>query len=788
MQVGLSVVVGGVLVGGVALSHPNAAAVGALLVALTATGIHLRRPGSRLWWMRSWQLILAGVILLPISTLVERHGTPGVAAVLLALAALLSAIGMAGVLRDRTSRGRAMDATLEVLLATSSIAFIVGTTTTEIPVVGMTTLLATTFTPLFALATLWLLVHVSEASPDSHLPIWLAAGGAILVLAASALRAIDLLIASSQLSAAPPTAMLLAGVVAWSGAVMHPSVADPGPTLPVAGPDLRATNFFTVLVPLLLGPLAAVLDLTGTEDREWVAIIGAFVIPLLVVWLLARQVRLRTRREYLAQHDPLTGLPNQRLFLDQIEIELAQTRRTLGGFTIMFLDLDRFKVVNDSLGHDVGDQLLRAVAERLQEACDDGTVIARVGGDEFTVLVPGVTDPSTARSMATALQSAFTRPLTVGNRELFTGASVGVAIAPHDGETAVDLLKHADTAMYRAKMAGSGRVQLYTVDLNTRARLRLVLENHLRRAIERGELVVHYQPKVRAEDHVVVGHEALVRWNHPHLGLLSPSGFISLAEDTGLIVDLGRWVLHEACRQAARWLDEGQWCGPVAVNISPRQIAETPLDALVEEAISATGIHPRLLEVEITETCLLHDVESVAEAAGRLRRRGVSVTLDDFGTGYSGLGYVARLPLDRLKLDRSFVASITREGAASPIVDAVLALAASLGLEVVAEGVETEYQARWLRAHGCDTFQGYYFGAPKPVHDVIPVPLSVDPLMVNRAIHAVCTSGEPIDPAEVGAVLTLLERSDHPSMAPTGPRERTRTVVRSLVARQVQEA
>ena len=390
--------------------------------------------------------------------------------------------------------------------------------------------------------------------------------------------------------------------------------------------------------------------------------------------------------------------------------------------------------------------------------------------------------------MATALQSAFSRPLTVGDRELFTGASVGVAIAPHDGETAVDLLKHADTAMYRAKMAGSGRVQLYTVDLNTRARLRLVLENHLRRAIERDELVVHYQPKVRADDHVVVGHEALVRWNHPELGLVTPAGFISLAEDTGLIVDLGRWVLHEACRQAARWLDEGEWTGPVAVNISPRQIAETPLDALVEEAISATGIHPRLLEVEITETCLLHDVESVAEAAGRLRRRGVSVTLDDFGTGYSGLGYVARLPLDRLKLDRSFVASITRDGAASPIVDAVLALAASLGLEVVAEGVETEYQARWLRAHGCDTFQGYYFGAPKPVDAVAPVPISVDPLMVNRAIHAVCTSGEPIDPAEVGAVLALLERAEHPTMAATGPRQRARTVVRSLATRQVQEA
>lgn len=739
-----------------------------VLLVLAAVVVHHRHPEATTW-RRSWRLVALGATLVAGAAAIQPERVTDPTEALGGAATLLMCLGLVGVLRDRTTRGRAVDITLEVLVASASLAFALAALATAhgpglLSVTGVTVALQ----PLATVAAVWLLARVIEVTPDGRRPLMVALLGSLLVLAAQVWRTVLLLRDGVDAPVAGATLLLAAGLVLWAAALLHRDLQDPGPTLPISGFDLQTTNLVTLVLPMLLGPLTAVSDMLEGRIRLWVIGLGAFALPLAVVWLLVRQVRLRSRREFLAQHDPLTGLPNQRLFLDQVEIELGRVRRTGGGFAIMFLDLDRFKTVNDSLGHDVGDDLLRAVAARLRASAEEGDVVARVGGDEFTILLRGVTDRAVVRQRADDLQELFATPLPVGDRELFTGASVGVAVAPRDGETADTLLKHADTAMYRAKADGTGRMQVYSSELNARARLRLALEQELRRAIETDQLRLWYQPKVRSEDYAVVGREALVRWDHPSLGLVPPAGFVTLAEETGLIGALGRWVLDEACRQVGAWAEESTWPRPVAVNISPAQLAETSLDDLVCDAIARSGIHPRLLEIEITETALLRDLDATARSVEKVRAMGVTVTLDDFGTGYAGLGYLTRIPLDRVKLDRSFVQTISPGAVVSPIVEAVLAVANSLQLEVVAEGVETEHQAGWLRDRGCDTFQGYLFGRPSPTADeMTSEPALVTATEVQDAVLAVCRN-EPLgDPAALTRVLGLL---DHP------PRVRRRLV------------
>ncbi len=733
-------------------------AAGALLVATVV--VHRRQSGAT-GWRRSWRLVALGATTAAAAAAYAPSSAtdPGEGVVVLATIAMC--IGLVGVLRDRTTRGRAVDGALEVLVAGSALGLALAAASTARTDALMTwsgTVVAVQ--PLTTLMALWLLARVIDVTPEGRRPLHLAAAGGILVLGAQVWRSLSLLV---QQQVAPPTGtgiVLAVGLAAWAVALLHRDLRDPGPTVPVSSIDLQTLSVLTFAITMAVGPLTSVLDLAAGRTRLWVIIGGSFILPLLVVWLLIRQVRLRARREFLAQHDPLTGLPNQRLFLDEVEIQLARTRRLGTGFAIMFVDLDRFKNVNDSLGHDVGDELLRAVATRLLGAREEGDVVARVGGDEFTMLLPGVVREEEVHRRATALQQLFTTPLVVGDRELFTGASVGVAIAPQDGDRADQLLKHSDTAMYRAKAAGAGGIQVYTSELNARARLRLALEQQLRLAIDQGDLMLWYQPKVRSEDYAVVGREALVRWNHTSLGLIPPSGFVTLAEETGLIGSLGRWVLDTACRQVGAWGQTTSWPRPIAVNVSPAHLAETPLDELVGSVLAATGIHPRLLEIEITETALLRDLAATAAAVERVRALGVTVTLDDFGTGYAGLGYLTRIPLDRVKLDRSFIQTVRPRAVVSPIVEAILVVASSLELEVVAEGVETEYQADWLRQRGCDTFQGFLFGHPMPAQDaVVAIPTGMDPERLAGTIAAVCRNEPLPDPTALPAVLALLDEA-----------------------------
>lgn len=732
----------------------------AVLLVVASVVVHRRHPDATTW-RRSWRLVAMGATAVATATALEPARVTDAFEVGVVVATVAMAVGLVGVLRDRTTRGRAVDMALEIVLASAALGFALTAAATvhgRPPSLTWTAVVVAA-QPLATIVVLWLLARVIEVTPEGRRPLHVAVVGASLVLVAHVWRTLHLLRDGAEATTTATSLVLAAGLVLWAVALLHRDLQDPGPTLPISGFDLQATNIATLVIPLLVGPLTAVLDMNTGPTRWGVVAGGAFLLPVAVTWLLVRQVRLRARREFLAQHDPLTGLPNQRLFLDQVEIELGRTRRTGGGFAIMFLDLDRFKTVNDSLGHDVGDDLLRAVAARLVAAQqEDGDVVARVGGDEFTILLPGMTDEDEIHCRAAELQQLFTAPLAVGDRELFTGASVGVAMAPRDGTRADLLLKHADTAMYRAKSAGAGRIQVYSSELNARARLRLALEQELRRAIEDDRLMLWYQPKVRADDYAVVGREALVRWDHPILGLIPPAGFITLAEETGLIGALGRWVLDHACRQVGTWAGETAWPRPVAVNISPAHLAETSMDVLVRSALAATGIHPRLLEIEITETALLRDLDATAAAVQKVRALGVTVTLDDFGTGYAGLGYLTRIPLDRVKLDRSFVQTIRPGAVVSPIVEAVLAVASSLQLEVVAEGVETEHQAAWLRRRGCDTFQGYLFGHPSPAHDeVTSVPAGMTREQIDQVVLAVCRN-EPLPDADsLARVLGMLD-------------------------------
>ncbi|UQN10098.1 EAL domain-containing protein [Deinococcus sp. QL22] len=427
------------------------------------------------------------------------------------------------------------------------------------------------------------------------------------------------------------------------------------------------------------------------------------------------QRELTDQLAHQATHDSLTGLPNRALFEDRLEQAIHGAGRHGGSVVLLVIDLDGFKRVNDSLGHHAGDELLRQVARRILGRLQAGDTLSRMGGDEFTVVMPAFRDPSDAVRIGTELLKTLEGAFWVDERELFVTCSAGLAVYPEDGHDAATLQRHADVAMYRAKTAGKDTLRCFAPEMNETAQERLELEGGLRRALALGELELHYQPQVTLSGRPVAV-EALVRWRHPILGLVLPEKFIPTAEESGLIVAIGGWVLTEACRQAAVWRDAG-WPIRVAVNVSALQFARPDFFDTVEQAIKDAGLDPSLLEVELTESLVMRDPKDSARQMERLRALGVRVAVDDFGTGYSSLSYLHWLPIDVLKIDRSFVAGLGAPRNTQALVQAIVALARALGLTVVAEGVETTAQLAFLSELGCDLAQGYLFTKPMPAKE-----------------------------------------------------------------------
>ncbi len=420
------------------------------------------------------------------------------------------------------------------------------------------------------------------------------------------------------------------------------------------------------------------------------------------------------RIEFLAYHDPLTGLPNRVLLEDRLEQAIAQAERGHHGLALVFMDLDNFKKINDSLGHAAGDALLKEVATRLKRCVRDTDTISRQGGDEFVLVLGGLHGAEGSLPVLTKIMETLQEPFVCEGNELSTSASMGVALYPQDGDCFDILRKKADMAMYRAKEAGRNTYRFFDEAMDDEAVEHLLMRSGLRRAIERGEFVLHYQPQVDIASGRVVGVEALLRWEHPEFGLVPPARFIPVAEESGLIVPIGAWVIEEACRQAMVWRRAGLPDLVMAVNLSAAQFRRNGIEETVAQALQRSGLVPALLELELTESILLQDVEQVLATVQRLKQLGVQLAIDDFGTGYSSLSYLKRFDIDKLKIDQSFIRDLASDPDDAAIVRAIIQMAHSLGLRAIAEGVETAELLQQLRGFGCDEAQGYHYARPMP--------------------------------------------------------------------------
>lgn len=448
---------------------------------------------------------------------------------------------------------------------------------------------------------------------------------------------------------------------------------------------------------------------------------GDTTLFILVAQDVSERVAYEEKLANLAYYDTLTGLPNRRLFYDRLQQTIAHAARTEKLLAVFFLDLDRFKIINDTYGHQVGDLLLKAVAERLQSIVRRRSdSIARLGGDEFTLILTNLSNVWAIEQIAQDLLKSFDKSFVLGDHEIFTSTSIGISVYPFDDSDADEIVKHADTAMYFAKKMGKDNYQFYSAEMNENSRERLALEHDLRKAVQEGSLVLHYQPQVMVAcrdgddrpDFEVIGAEALIRWQHPELGLLYPDRFIQMAEETGLIVSIGDWVLRAACEQGRAWADAGLPPMRIAVNLSARQLQDRELVRKVGRVLDETGMSPACLELEITESMVVHNTEAVIRVLKALKEIGVTIAIDDFGTGHSSLANLRYLPVDVVKIDKSFVKNMLTDINSAAIVKAVIEMTRTMGLKVVAEGVEIEDHMDYLIDHHCNIHQGYYFSRP----------------------------------------------------------------------------
>ncbi|WP_148863837.1 putative bifunctional diguanylate cyclase/phosphodiesterase [Marinobacter fonticola] len=416
----------------------------------------------------------------------------------------------------------------------------------------------------------------------------------------------------------------------------------------------------------------------------------------------------------LANYDAITGLPNRTCFEDRVTQAIERAEREQQTLAVMFLDLDHFKNVNDTVGHAEGDQLLREVSERLLGCVRKSDTVARLGGDEFTLALMNIAHPEVAAEVARNILTSIAQPFLVGGREFYIGSSIGIAVYPDDGHTVDLLLRNADTAMYEVKKLGRNNHQFYSADMNAQAKARLDLENSLRKAVKHEQLSLHYQPQIDCSTGKIVSMEALLRWPHEGNHFMPLEQFIPLAEETGLIVDIGHWVLREACSQNKAWQEAGYAPIPVAVNLSMRQFEQSDLADDIMQILEETGLEPRWLELELTEGVFLHHVESARAMLTSLKQAGVIISIDDFGTGYSSLSQLRRLPIDTIKVDCAFSQGVIDDPDDAAIVSSIIVLAHNLNLKVIAEGVETEAQLEFLRENGCDLWQGFLFSKALP--------------------------------------------------------------------------
>ncbi|MDR2260714.1 MAG: EAL domain-containing protein [Azoarcus sp.] len=454
------------------------------------------------------------------------------------------------------------------------------------------------------------------------------------------------------------------------------------------------------------------LSITAVRDSE-----GSVSHYIGVFSDMTERKRTEAHIQHLSHHDPLTNLPNRLLMQERLNEAIAQSRRINCQTAVLFLNLDRFRNINDTLGTELGDALLQQVAHRSQSLLRDTDTVSRLGGDEFVFILPDINQPQDVASIARKLLTSIGRPYLLGEHDITITASIGIAISDADGNTAAELLRNADAAMSRAKEDGRNNFRFYSADMNTSTLGDLLLENQLRGAIEHNELELHYQPKVDARSGVLQSAEALLRWRHPEQGMIPPNRFIRLAEESGLIVPIGEWVLRTACQQIHDWRKAGLPVVPIAVNLSAQQFLQNDLPVLVGESLGAASLEPELLELELTESMLMRNVERTVDMLARLREMRVGLSIDDFGTGYSSLSYLKQFQVNVLKIDQSFVSDIHDADADGKIAVAVIGLAHALGLKVVAEGVETEKQRVFLLDHDCDIFQGYLFSRPLSVAD-----------------------------------------------------------------------